>query len=122
MRATFAAGKSFGFVKAERRQFAKRCRDSGRDISRKTTHIIFYDGEAMPSGDGHDRLHFAANACVVHEKNRLRPFSDPFLESLFIDVQRIRSYYLWKDNFAVGNPRPDQVSAYSPGVEKLRLG
>jgi hypothetical protein len=48
--------------------------------------VIFDDRYAMPSGNGDDSFHFAANACVVYEKNSLRPFGDSFFDPLSIDV------------------------------------
>src|SRR6266513_2315899 len=90
-RATFAAGEIFGFVETERRQFTKGAEISVAIFPLKTMCLILYHGDAMPSGSGHYRLHFAANACVVYEKNRFRARGNALFDLALINVQRVRA-------------------------------
>ena len=70
--------------------------------------VIFDDRYAMPSGNGDDRFHFAANACVVYEKKTGR--SSEMKEVIIV----------WKDNLAVKQDALKMQNKHSQQQEKTR--
>jgi hypothetical protein len=60
----------------------------------------------MPSGNGDDRFHFAANACVVYEKKTGR--SSEMKEAIIV----------WKDNLAVKQDARKMQNKHSQQQEK----
>ena len=90
-RAAFSARKIFRFMETESCQLPKRAQIPPAISSVKTMRVIFDDRDCMPACDCQNRVHLAADARVVHNKNRFRTVGNPLFDLALVDVQRVRA-------------------------------
>lgn len=89
--ATFAADEVFSFVKAVAAEVA-----DGSECAAVVPRVnalgsIFDDFELVSAGDGHDAIHFAGDAGVVHDADHTSAGGDGIFDERFVDIECIRS-------------------------------
>jgi hypothetical protein len=57
----------------------------------KTVRIVFDDRDLVRASDGEDRFHFAADAYVMNEEDRLRALRNALFDQVLVDIQRVRA-------------------------------
>ena len=90
---------------------------------------IFDHEQAVPRGDLHNAVHFAAYPGVMHRKDSLGAGRDRFFNQLFVDVHRVRSdvdkhrpRHQSHDGIGSGNKRVGGQDHFVAGAEVAEHG
>src|SRR5438034_1143735 len=89
--AAFSAREILGLMKTESCKLPKGAKVAPAIASVKAMRVIFDHRDVVPAYDRQDHVHFAADARVMHKKNRLRVLGNASFDLSLIDVQRIRA-------------------------------
>lgn len=85
----FPAGDVFGFVKAVAAEVTDGAQGTAVVPGINTLSSIFHDADAIRFGDGHDPIHLATDAGVMHHANRACFGGDGVLDECFVDVEGV---------------------------------
>ena len=121
---TLTRGEVLGLMETLRGQHTEGAQIFPLVSGEEAVSIIFDDGDAMPVGDLHDRVHFTGHTGIVDHHDGARARRDQSLQPGFVEVERIRPN-VGKDRFGIpqdkgidrGNERERWDDHFIPGLQ-----